>query len=150
MTHKLLVRDKMQLLEVEFIKLRTLRTRRTSHREEEEITVILKEVHKVVSRDLFRWQAPKIMAFTFLRCLSRLQSKIDKEKERAIILRPRMVLAQVPQGVLRRDRGQASHAREVQVLEPEAQEIHKHQLVPPMPTVNSISRAREAVLETIR
>ena len=147
MSHKLRVRDKMQLLEVEF-RLPTLRTRRTSHQEEEEITVILREVHNLISRDLLGHQALKIMAFTFLRCLLRPQNKIDKG--RAIILQPRMVLAQVPQGALRRDRGQASHARAVLALELEPQEIHKRQLAQQMPTVSSISRVKEAALETIR
>ena len=131
----------MQLLEAEF-RAQTRRTRRTSLREEEEITVILKAVPKVANKGLLSCkEAPKIMGCTFLQCLSRLQSKIDKERTTQ---RPRQVPVQVPQGVPRRDRVQVSLARAVQELELAATELHRQQVDQQTPTVSSFSRVKEA------
>ena len=137
----------MQLSEAEF-RAQTRRTRRTSPREEEEITAILKAVPKVANKGLLSCkEAPKIMGCTFLQCLSRLQSKIDKE--RAITQRPRLVPVQVPQGVPRRDRVQVSLARVVRELELAAPELHRQQVDQQTPTVSSFSRVKEAQPEII-
>lgn len=142
----------MRLLEADF-RAQTRRTRRTSLREGEEITAIrtmavLKAAPTVANKGLLSCkEAPKIMGCTCLQCLSRLQSKIDKE--RAITQRPRLEPVQVLRGVPRRDRFQVSPARVVQELELAALELHRQQMDPQTPTVSSISRAKEAGPEII-